>query len=257
MKVLTYRGKERITQEQAKQIRLFFGDEKRCPYHWFQEKEIDQNFGTFSHELVDLFTIIQCDRQLNEREAQIRERIKKGITPSRSRHYSSVEEGLVDKLLIDALRLAEREGMKINIYGYWNEVERFFGLPLSKTAIEKDLEKAIEKTTGIPKPKRFHKWTAAGHLSYDQDSTYKRYYVKVKNFHGSFNGEIKKIYDKYHFVGKIYHVWNAWRHRDKEGKDENYLQIYVYDYAHRNWSLQLVLDELLKMKLISKSDLKA
>lgn len=244
MKVLAYRGTERITKQQLRDIRKYFGSEKRSPYHWAIEVEIDQNTGTFVQSLTELFAHIQCTRELNERETQIRERIAKGLTRSYSLRYNSVEENLVDKLMRDAKQSYLKEyGTEPETYGFWNEICLYFGLPLNETALTKSLFEAKQNTKGITKPEKFYEWRAHYPTHSDQDSTYQHYYVKVKDM-GYHRDEMKHIYAKFPFVGKVYHCYG-----------ENYLQVYVYDLPGRDWAMQHVLHELIKMKLITQKTL--
>lgn len=260
-KILTYRGIHRITPEQVKDLRAYFGPEEKAPYHWIQELEIDQNYDTFLPQLVDIASTIQCDPKLNAEEIILKERIAKGLTPSTSYTYKYVEEGMMFKLVNKAIDLRIKEGLgDINLYEKWSEVYRYFGLPFTKT-FETEIAKAKQMTEDVTKPKKFYNWK--GDFGQGQDSAYKMYRVKVKReYRSTDKGTIDDIYDELSFVGKIYHEF--WSYSGFQSKKENdaefergwdYWQIYVYDQHNRNWALQHALAAIIKKGIFRASDL--
>lgn len=97
MEVTYFNNKLLITPEQkAHIIKNGLSD-----YDTFNEYYWNPGYDTGLPHIVHLISYIENDYSLNERDNELRERIKKGLTPSSS-SYTFVEEAMLMKLVWDA-----------------------------------------------------------------------------------------------------------------------------------------------------------
>jgi len=240
------REAELITKDDLKRIHKVWGDKQ--PYNIIEQREEDHNYGSGLPIVTEIMAVIQCNRNLNERQASLEARIKKGLTRSKGQGFEYVEQNLAWDLIEDAKKLFVKEGGilreafgypetdKPYIYNYalpYREFFRLFGLPF-KSVMDK-VKECEENIGDISKPETINKLKFKFPCSRDQQSSYKQYYVK---------GELTKkgsfVKTGLPYVGKVY-----------QGYDMDYIQIYVYDFCDRNWAVQNVVNHLLAQGAIT------
>ena len=226
-KLIYYRGTELITKSEWDRIKTLWGIK---PYMYIEEHPVDHNYGTGLADVTNILAFIQCDRVLNERESQLRERIsKKGgkLTPSSGYYSTSVEHNLLQKLIVDAKQKYNVEveaSEQINNLP-WAEFYRLFNLPY-KGILTKviEQEKLIDL---IPEPKIEYEFESHYPVHSDSESSYKHYYIKWNKTCNKFP------YKEHPYVGKVHYC-----------SGDGYVQIYVYDQTNRDLALQHVLNWL-------------
>lgn len=240
------REAELISAKDLKRIHRVWG---KRPYNFTDTFYEDHNYGTGLHIVTELMATMQNTQRLNERMNSLKERIKKGLTPSKSRFCKYVEEGLLFELIQDAKEQfikdggSMKEGEDSNKIHYiqipTKEFMRLFNLPYK--SVMDEVKKSEEEIGIISKPDKIRKVKySVGYSS--QCGSYKLYNVKGKlNYEFQYGDGKKKAYEKFHFLGKL--------HQSMFG--ENNIQIYLYDQAHRNWGLQNVVDFLVKKRAIT------
>lgn len=242
---------ELLTESDVKRIHRVWGDNQ--PYNKIAALAEDHNYGSGLPSVTEIMATIQCDRRLNERQAEIEARIKKGLTRSKGRQFEYVEQKLVWDLIEDAKALFIKENfetsrhvtMREKLFGEqepstsdhnlpYKEFFRLFGLPY-KSVMDK-VKECEEKVGEISKPEKFHDINFKWPVSYDgdQQSVFKHYYVK-----GDLSKKGEFIKTGLPYACKVY-----------QGYSMDYIQIYVYDFHGRNWALQNVVNYLLENNLI-------
>jgi hypothetical protein len=252
------RETEIIPESFVKRIRKVWGNQ---PYNQIEERVMDHNYGSGLPIVTEIMATIQCDRRLNERQAQLEERIKKGLTKSRAMGMQYVEEKILLELIYDAKTLfvkdggdlweafgVEKNGKKYDFALPYKEFFRLFGLPYN--SIMDKVEKSEEEIGEIEKPKKFRDIKYQVDKMGNQQSSYKYYYVK-----GKLHNRSTFVQTGLPYVGKVYQSYDGYRARSygQEYVTEEWIQIYVHDYHNRNWALQNVVDYLLKKKMITLS----
>ena len=240
------REAELITKADLKRIHKVWGDKQ--PYNIIEQREEDHNYGSGLPIVTEIMAVIQCNRNLNERQSAIEARIKKGLTRSQGRSFTYVEQNLVWDLIEDAKKLFVKEGGNLReafgypetdrpyIYNYalpYREFFRLFGLPFN--SIMDKVKECEEKIGNISKPENTYKVKHKYSCSRDQQGVYKQYYIK-----GDLGKKGSFVKTGLPYVGKLY-----------QGYDMDYIQIYVYDFCDRNWALQNVIDYLVKNNMIT------
>lgn len=241
---------ELLTSEQAILLEKLYGKDR--PYNIIKTIREDQNYGTGLHIVTELMAVIQCNRHLNERDDQLRNRILSGLIRSSGRdaQYGSmsefVEQNLLFKLLQDARDLFLKEGGSTDCKSYETPVKEFFrlyGLPYN--SIVKKMNEHNDVVKNIPKPVKLYKIkTLTDEYVNDQTSTYQMNTVKAQLSH-SFDDKKREIYKLFPYVGKVH----------KSFFGEGHMQLYVNDYAGRDWAMQNVIHYLVTkgyVKLNSK-----
>lgn len=236
MDCIYYRGEELVSDNEQRLIESLFGDSKRNIYNTFNRLYFDSSFDTALHLSIEVLATIQNTQSLNSRDDQLRERILKGLTPSKSYGSKSVEHNLLCKLVQDALtefnKMVEPSDIIQSYQLSWNDLYRIYTLPyegiISKALAEK------RKCDDIPEPEIIYEYEEHWNNHNDPNSTYKHYYIKPTDKINSYSLRYKSgdAYTKLPFLGKMYFSTLF---------DENYWQIYVHDYANRDWALQNVL----------------
>lgn len=233
-KLIYYRGKELITPKDLKRLRKLWGS---TPYNWVEELPIDHNTGTGIHNVTEIMYTIWNDRNLNERSDALIERIKKGLTHSKSFNGGYVEEHLLVKLITDATtefnKIAE---VKLEWYRYPLEFLRLYNIPHKGVIDEMNKEEA--KIGVIQKPTKITKFKTHYPTTQDQCSVFKQYYIK---------GSISLFSEKHN------HLYKMFPYLCKLHDCRGYVQLYVYDYKKRDWAMQNVLNYLVDNHLITLS----
>lgn len=252
MKKIYYRPNqddaEMLTSSQWDKLVEVWGIDNK-PFNHMEEIEFDSSFDTSLHRVREILATIMCDSSLNERELKLIERIEKGFKESRPVYKGgsrTVEAGILCKLVQDAIDLFNRNVNsedKVNFYKFpMKEMYRIYGIPCSSIM---DEVLADEKKIGtVEKPETFHEvnYHYPVSKSGDQQCTYKQYYIKG-TIASKISYEIKfksSIYNKFGFLGKLY-----------QPIGDDYFQLYVYDYDKRDWSMQTVIDYLVKNSLVT------
>lgn len=231
-----YRDEELITQSD---LDLMYKVWEMGHYNRFSEYVIDQNSGSGLHIVTELLGTISTTESLNERDTKLRERIKKGLTWSRGFWGGYVESNMLSKLISDALiELNKSVDKPYDLCDVpFIEFSRLYGIPYK--SVMDDVKKSIEQIGVIPEPPRyiqFERYYNDGPAS-DQCSSYQLNYIKVKHcplkFDWNCRGEksiSRLVHDKFPFVGKVHKVIN-----------EDYIQVYLYDYRGSEKGLKTVL----------------
>ena len=154
---------------------------------------------------------------------------------------------MLHKLLNDAnIQLSKDGEGTVNTYECLSDFYIYYGLyDLAwDSALQKDLKDARRNTANIERPEKFydfidvHSGTKQPY-SNDQTSTYKTYQVATKDEKFWRMGKQERsLYNKFPYLGKLYDA------------HEGYMQIYVYDLHHRNWSVNNVIHELVTNGLV-------
>lgn len=251
----TKQDAELLSLSDAKRLQKVWG--KNQPYNQIVEVEIDQNYGTAIPIVTELMAVIQCDRRLNERQAQLEERIKRGLTPSTAYYSDYVEANLLFKLVTDARDLFVKEGGNLReAFGHpddgkahstllpFGEFRRLFGLPYQ--SIMKKVAECEAKIGEIERPKEIRKLKYDLSYDGDQQSVFKQYYLK-----GTLYSRGRTKIDL-PYVCKVFQSYDGYRaySTGQQYVKEDYIQVYVYDYYGRNWALQNVVEYLVKNKMI-------
>ncbi len=254
MKKIYYRPNqndaEMLTSSQWKKLVKVWGI-KGNPYNHMEEIEFDSSFDTSLHCVREVLATIMCDQRFSKIDNDLKERIKKGFkrsSPVYKGGSQTVEAGILCEIVQHAIyafnKVVEKED-QLDFYKFpMKEMYRIYGIPY-KSIMDEVL--ADEKKIGlVEKPETFHKVKHAYPVSKsgDQQSTYKHYYIKgTISYKISYEIKFKSsIYNKFGFLGKLY-----------QPIGDDYFQLYVYDYANRNWSMQTVIDYLVKNNLVSLS----
>ena len=232
--LIYYRGKELITAKDLKRLRRLFG---YTPYNSVEYLPLDENTGTGIHEVTEIMFTIWNDRRLNERSDALIDRISKGLTYSRAYGREYVEEGLLVKLITDAItefnKVVDEED-KIKWTRYPLEFLRLYKIPYKGIIAEMDKEEA--KIGEVPKPTKIVKYTPHWDMSQDQCSIFKQYYIKGSI--SRFRADHKNLYKMFPYLCKLHEC-------------EEYFQLYVYDYKRRDWAMQNVLNYLVDNHLVT------
>ncbi len=233
---------EFLTLSQWKKLVKVWGTKEK-PYNHMELFEIDHNYNTGIFEVVQILSTIQCDEKLNERFENLKERIAKGFTDSKTVYRGgakTVEAGIACQIILDAIdKFNKHAEEKIESFKFpFREIYRLMGI--SYKSIMDKVREEEEKIGEVSKPKKIHKVNYHYPVSQagDQQSTYKYYYIKGSI--DEYQMEKNSIYKKFPYLGKIYEIYR-----------EGYFQLYVYDYAQRDWSMQNVIDYLVKNKLVT------
>jgi hypothetical protein len=149
---------------------------------------------------------------------------------------------MLNKLVTDANEQLLKDGEKqVRTYECMSDFYRYYGIYdlCWDSSLQRDLKDSRMKTANIPKPEKFYDYVDVFSGTKqcgdrDQCSSYKMYYIAVKDTsYALLREDLKGIYNRHLYLGKCYLP-----------HDEDYLQLYVYDYANRNWSVNNVLHEL-------------
>lgn len=236
MDAIYYRNEELVTEQEKQLIESLFGNSERNIYNTFNRLFFDGSFETALHSSIEVLATIQNTQPLNSRDDQLRERILKGLTPAKGYESKSVEHNLLFKLIRDALVEFNKSVDATDKIEYYqlshNDLCRIYGLPY-KGIIDIALsEKA--KCDNIPEPTVIYEYEEHWNNHNDPHSTYKHYYIKPTDKINTYSLRYKSgdVYTKLPFLGKMYFSTLF---------DEHHWQIYVNDYADRDWALQNVL----------------
>ena len=255
MKLTYYRNRERISDKTLNEIKKFF---TLTNYNWIEEVEVNDEFDCHP-DLESLFFAIQCNEHLNGRSQALHERIAKtkkptpkgeypkGYTDSKSGGWYCVEQHLMHQLVQDAnVQLSKDGESQVNTYERMGDFYRYYDMvdvwEWDCSPLHKDLRDARRNTADIPRPEKFYDFvdvfTGTKQCgSRDQCSTYKLYYIAIKgSSYNLFREDVNNIYNACPYLGKLLVV--------KDNGEAEYLQLYVYDYVNRNWSVNNVLQYL-------------
>lgn len=228
--VIYYRNSQLITEADWQKIIKVWG---LTPFNFIERHVIDQNSGSGLHIVTELLAVIWNDRQLNERDTVLKERIKKGLTHSRAYGRDYVERNLLRKLIWDASnefnKIAE-EPIEIFQIPYM-EFYRLYNIPTE--TVMNDVNKDECKTNNIPEPPRKVKYTQYfGKPETDQCSVFQENFICVDNGSRYTIEKLKKeALQKFPFLCKL----------DFSLLDKDYIQVYVYDNYGSTKALENVL----------------
>lgn len=240
MKTLTFfKTAFRVTEKEQEVLRLTYNE----PFLEFTEQPYFHATGVCCPNLNSVLLYIENTESLSIRLTSLQERIAKGLTPSRAMYRNWVEEGLVNDLLEDAERMYRNEiGEPVGRY-LGGEVKEFFKLPNDRGQLRYAIEQQ-EKVREISEPiKRLDNLPIYYNGIKGDNSNYQCWGVYVKNSqyslqNGCTNRTAKATGTN---IGKI-GIFNVGYNSDKG----NYIQIYLYDYAGRDWAFQTVLQYLIE-----------
>lgn len=246
MNAIYYRGTELVTEAEKALLEKIYPCKDNV-YNTFEELEWYEDWNTAILDVVNILATIQCDPTLNEQEARLVARIEKGLTYSKAYGVDYVERNLLAKLINDAVDLFRKdnpEAEPINPYRYWNDIYRIYNLPFKGIVAKATIADNYLIGYAMTEPAKIY--DVKFNVSQWPNSAYKQYTVK--------SSEVPEL-DKYHIIyhkknghdvykanpyaGKVYHCsgYNGKR-------EDDYWQIYVYDYANSDWAFQNVLNFL-------------
>lgn len=243
-----YRSKELFTSDEVKLLTKLWGTSKSGqPYNHFEEYHWDDSWQTGLLHSINLMAVIQNDRQLNQRETSLIQRIADcngKFTQSKARgadyKYDSVESNLLWELFYDAHQKGGLGEQSFKWYDFPKEdIWRIYGLPYKSLKIK--MQQEVELLSTIPEPTHIYEYKLY-YCGQDPHSSYKTYGIILPEKYATYNRIYynRWIYDKYPgLVGKV-HYATCFK--------PNYWQIYVHDYRGSNRMLQNVLHDLIKSK---------
>lgn len=234
-----YLGKHLLTLDEKNRLETLWGKGWTDNTQYVERYEYDSSFQTGLIDVVNILATIQNDRQLNERDQKLINRIwQHKLTYSKGRDFTYVEQGLVWKLVQDARDLYNKEfSDKVKIEGLYDEFCRIYGLPHKSIMSKVQAQEVYVSQVTEPKERYDLKFHYKGRASFE--SAYKCYGVlpskdldislrwERSSSKRSFMGELRKTYP---YVGKLYFSTLG----------EKYWQIYVYDRADSDRALQNV-----------------